>query len=358
MLYPAWRGWFGAQAPVTPVGVIWPIQYLRGVAAMMVVWHHAAAQSRASAAFFQSTLGTAGVDIFFVISGFVMGTSTATRHTGPVEFFTNRLVRIVPLYWALTLMMVVLALTPSHLFTTLDPTLRTTALSLLFVPHFSDTRPNETWPLLVPGWTLNFEMFFYAMFAVSLLARRHAALVLIGCCMGLSAVGLVGGPFTGAVARTYTDPVILEFAAGVLMAQLWLRRVFDVPLLVGAGLLLAGLALIVLGASDPVGSVARQCGAVLVVAACLSRVAQGHEIQSLKHLGDASYSIYLTHVLFLAALGPLWSKLASSAHSWANALSFMVLALMGSAVTGLVFHRLLEVPLTNWVRRQVGKWKA
>lgn len=324
----------------------------------MVVWHHAAAQSKASAAFFENSLGTAGVDIFFVISGFVMGTSTATRHTGPVDFFTNRLVRIVPLYWALTLMMVVLAVTPSHLFTALSPTPHTTVLSLLFVPHFSDTRPSEIWPLLVPGWTLNFEMFFYAMFAVSLLARRYAALVLIGCCIGLSAIGLVGGPFTGAVARTYTDPVILEFAAGVLIAQLWLRRVLDIPLPMSAGLLLAGVALIVLGAADPVGSVARQCGALLLVIACLSRAAQGLEIQSLKRLGDASYSIYLTHVFFLATLGPPWNRFVSPAPSWVNAVTFMALALAGSAITGLVFHRLLEVPLTAWTRRQVGKWRG
>ena len=82
------------------------IQILRAFAALLVVFHHARYQIQDFEVFFHGGIwpfGQAGVDIFFVISGFIMWVTTHDRRTTPLRFMTNRIVRIVPLYWLLTL---------------------------------------------------------------------------------------------------------------------------------------------------------------------------------------------------------------------------------------------------------------
>ena len=99
--------------------LILPIQYLRGIAAIMVVWYHAVEQIPGVSSYFASGFGNSGVDLFFVISGFIMVTTTMGNAPGPLEFMRRRVVRVVPLYWLLTLAMVGLALCMPGLFRTL-----------------------------------------------------------------------------------------------------------------------------------------------------------------------------------------------------------------------------------------------
>src|SRR5215510_5466128 len=144
------------------------IQALRAVAALLVFWGHAInAVTAEVAADFPPLYGPFGVDIFFVISGFVMVYSSERlfgRPDAPIKFFARRFVRIVPLYWAATAILVWFVV----------PYASTKAVlgSLLFTPRI----PSEA-PLLYVGWTLIFEMFFYTVFAVALLAKRRVAVV-------------------------------------------------------------------------------------------------------------------------------------------------------------------------------------
>src|SRR5438309_11551486 len=87
------------------LNVIRPIQYLRGFVAMMVVWHHSVELLGNGRGF-----GASGVDLFFVISGFIMMVST-DRGVSPGTFLQNRIIRVVPLYWCATLLIVALSLT-------------------------------------------------------------------------------------------------------------------------------------------------------------------------------------------------------------------------------------------------------
>lgn len=146
---------------------------------MMVVWHHAAGQIPGMSARVPWVFGTSGVDLFFVISGFIVVVTTAGVDTKPFDFWRRRIVRVVPLYWLLTLLMVTVALIAPGLFKTLKVAPETVLQSLLFIPHFSQSFSGVVWPLLVPGWTLNFEMFFYALFGLALiLPPRYRLLVL------------------------------------------------------------------------------------------------------------------------------------------------------------------------------------
>jgi exopolysaccharide production protein ExoZ len=135
------------------------IQALRAIAALLVFWGHAILTlNPKEAAEFPRLYGPFGVDLFFVISGFVMVYSSERlfgRPGAPIKFFARRLARIVPLYWAATAILVWFVV----------PYASTKAVlgSLFFVPHL----PVEA-PLLFVGWTLIFEMFFYVVFAIAL----------------------------------------------------------------------------------------------------------------------------------------------------------------------------------------------
>src|SRR4029077_17035692 len=97
--------------------VIRPVQYLRGIAAMMVVWHHALGQIALSRLLTElPPFGGYGVDLFFVISGFIMVVTTWDKPIGPLEFMRHRIRRIVPLYWLVTLLMVLAAIAAPFMF--------------------------------------------------------------------------------------------------------------------------------------------------------------------------------------------------------------------------------------------------
>jgi len=150
------------------------VQMLRAIAATMVVFVHMDLQLQR---LHYPTLGTnwmaSGVDIFFVISGFIMWTSVERRpEMTASSFFRNRLIRIVPLYWfATTLVLMVALIAPQVLNTTVLRPWHAIA-SYLFIPARHPTT-GLFWPLLIPGWSLNYEMLFYAIFAIAIALSGH-----------------------------------------------------------------------------------------------------------------------------------------------------------------------------------------
>ena len=126
------------------------IQYLRALAALAVLVFHAA--SKAGVDF---SIGQAGVDLFFLISGFLMVVITGD-HTSAKSFIIDRLIRIVPLYWIATLTLVVLSLIGFAPNLSIQPAY--VIQSLLFIP-VREPGGENIWPVLVPGWSLVFEIF-------------------------------------------------------------------------------------------------------------------------------------------------------------------------------------------------------
>ncbi len=154
--------------------VIVSLQYLRGVAAMMIVFCHAFDQLPWLKAL-APNVGLSGVDLFFVISGFIMVFVTTNAASSAWEFFRMRIIRIVPLYWLFNFATAALILTLPQLFQTSVFTLPHFILSLFFIPHLSPAVPPSISPFILLGWTLNYEMFFYAIFALAMamsVARR------------------------------------------------------------------------------------------------------------------------------------------------------------------------------------------
>ena len=323
------------------------IQYLRALAACMVVVFHIG--------FIFGWAwgpGASGVDVFFVISGFIMWVVTADRETTPGNFFWHRLIRIVPLYWTLTLIFVAGAFIIPSQFTG-RPGLGHIVQSLLFIPHLAPNGNNE--PVILQGWTLNYEMFFYAVFALSLLLPRAARLYALSGAM-LVVAGLLLQPSLPA-ARTYTSPMLLEFLAGVWIGHAWLnQRLPSLP----AALTLIALGVVALMApywyDGSGGYRALFWGApaalIVIGSIAVERLGRMPGLGAVKLIGDASYSIYLSHPLSIIACKYLLSKMGLERWGGPIYLSvalFCVVSLVAVAA-GLICYWGLERPLTRMFR--------
>ena len=319
---------------------------LRGVAAMMVVWHHAAGQIAGMSAWVPWQFGTSGVDLFFVISGFIMVVTTSGGDVSPFDFWRKRIVRVVPLYWLLTLLMVAVAVAMPSLFKTLRVAPTTLLQSLFFVPHFSRSFPGQVWPLLVPGWTLNFEMFFYAVFGASLFLPGRARLpALTALLVALAAIGAMFGPFANAPAQTYTHPMLLEFVAGAWIATLWLRGRLRLPVAASIAMVVLGGALLVMRDQPPLGYVTQIMGAALAVTGALNPCFDECNFKSWQAVGDSSYSLYLTHLFTLGVLRWIWVRLVPAPpDAWSTG-AFMLVSLVACAWAGWLAYRAIEMPL-------------
>ena len=339
-------------APAPRAGDIEAIQYLRAIAALMVVWHHAAGQVPGVSSLVPWVFGTSGVDIFFVISGFIMVVTTTGTDTRPAEFWRRRVVRVVPLYWLLTLLMVAMALAAPGLFKTLKVAPVTLLQSLFFIPHFSQSFPNQVYPLLVPGWTLNFEMFFYAVFGAFLVLPRHRRLMALTTAFFiLVGAGLAMGPFESAAARTYTHPMLLEFLAGACVGAMWSRGQLHLPLAASLLMVACGVVMLVLRDSPPFGVFTQIIGAALIVPGALHPRFSSWRSRVFRAIGDSSYSLYLTHLFTLGVMRMIWTRLVHSSPDALTANTFMVLSLVACSLTAWYAYRWVEMPLLRSLNR-------
>lgn len=362
------------------MATIIPIQVLRGAAALAVAVLHGQHEAETYAGSSGRTFAAvalpweAGVDVFFVISGFVMTYASRALFGRPGarrRFLAHRIARVVPLYWMTTTLYLVLALAVPRLVSGPPPTPGYVAGSYLFVPV---TRPDGlVQPLYSLGWTLNYEMFFYALFALALgLDRRRGTAAILVALAILSAIGL--GLALPQPLAAWTDPLLLEFGAGMVMGFARVEGVeFGRP--ARAALALAGLALFaVQGGGAPDGTLLAGFARALlygVPAACLvaagglgfddaageTRTAHGRTRWGARWaaawIGDASYALYLTHPFAIRGAREALriTGLAPVVPTWA----FLTIALAAALVVALLVHRVLERPLTRVARRMLER---
>jgi exopolysaccharide production protein ExoZ len=328
------------------------IQYLRACAAIMVVYYHIFSNRVAEHWAGGRNIGLSGVDIFFVISGFIMWTSTSHQRSSVLKFLKRRIYRVYPMWWmALTLWILMRFILPDRLHNA-DVTLTSVICSYLLIPHFHHVFIGRVWPILVPGWTLQVEIFFYIVFSLTLLiGDRTARLVaVIAALCGLAVVGSLAMP-GGALLRVYTSPLLLEFAAGILLAAL-LQHLHRTPSYVGLVLAGFGLALLVINyrliAEDGISRVLTLgIPASLIVTGalvCEPMLARGPSRLMLL-LGDASYSLYLTHSVAISAAAVIWERLHLPAGRGVATVAFVPFALASSLIFAVIVYRYVEKPL-------------
>jgi len=347
------------------------IQVLRALAALSVAFLHAqhdaaglAARTGWSFPALDRFPWMAGVDVFFVISGFIM--VYASRPLFGQEgvqgtFLVRRLLRIVPLYWAVTSLYLAVALVaPALLNSEAIPAWQVLA-SYLFIPF---ERPDGTaQPLYSLGWTLNYEMFFYLLFAgVLAWPRGRAVGLLVG---GLTLLVLVGRLFRLPQPLAFwTDPILLEFAFGLGLGLLHAKGVR-----LGRGLrwvlVAVALGLLAMNLIDLRSNLNEMRplawgvpAALLVAAASLTATTRKPSLLTRfgEMTGDASYAIYLVHPFVIRGMGVLLARTGIDAvlGPW----GFIVLVLAATLAASLLVHRFFERPVADFVRARTGAPRA
>jgi exopolysaccharide production protein ExoZ len=291
-----------------------------------------------------------GVDVFFVISGFIMWITTCDKHYSPKQFVQNRLIRIVPLYWVFTSFTVgVMLLFPSSMQSGVFD-LSHVVKSYLFIPALNPGT-GEMMPVIPPGWTLNYEMLFYCVFAMVLtLQIRYRAAAAVLALVGVSMLRF-WFPWEGTIGHFYTSPLILEFGLGVLVGVCFMSDRTDRLLSANVCvLLIAGGA--VLSVLHPIsGIVGWGTPAALIVLGCvmLERRVGIPRLTLTWMLGDCSFSLYLTHGIVLSALGQVWRMTRLAGIPGGMALFVPTAMFVACGVAAAVF-KLVEQPKTRRLR--------
>jgi len=342
-------------------GSLLSIQVARGLAAIAVVAFHARATEGKYFAgvdvlptFFDH--GSAGVDLFFVISGFVMVLTTGRLHGRPRnsgKFLWNRFFRIYPTYWVYCIVLLpVLIFMPAFINSSEGGKVDIVRSFLLL--------PAETLPLLLVAWTLTLEVWFYLVFAVILLLPKKW----LAPALGLWLLALVAVNWNGAVvgnpfAEVPLNSLAIEFVLGGFAALVFRR----VSRPVSAILAVAGVAVLVfLGTETPVDIYAGPglprplslgLGFALLLLAATAFEHRGGigVVGRLKVLGDMSYSVYLCHVLVLAVMGRIWVALSARiGTSVPLVILWWVVTLVAILAVGYLSYRLIERPVMRLSR--------
>lgn len=330
---------------------ILPIQYLRGIAALMVVWHHAKEQLPGLSQMFPNGFGAKGVDLFFVISGFIMLVTSTSTQQGTLQFWWRRIKRVVPLYWLSTLVLVLLWVAVPNLFKTLIVSGETFIKSIFFIPYFSKSFPDKVWPLLVPGWSLNYEMFFYFVMGVLLVLPRNILVAtLSGSLLTLVCIGYLIGPSENALVTVYTSPLLLEFLFGVWIGAAWLKGQIALTLVSSIALISVGILLLIEQNVRWLNPGLSAIGAGFIVLGMLNPKISNYQSTFLRVLGDSSYSLYLTHIFTLGALRFLWNLVVPNQTSTEIGVLFMVCAMIMCVIVGLAVHSHIESKLARLFR--------
>jgi exopolysaccharide production protein ExoZ len=325
------------------------IQILRGIAALLVVTGHAfteAAQVREDLVIPKFDFGI-GVDIFFLISGFVMTLSAsrfATESSPATQFMLRRIIRIVPLYWFYTTgMLLAIALLPGALNNSATD-LPTVISSFLFFPHKNISGSFN--PVLSLGWTLNYEMYFYVIFALALslggLKYWFSALwgsLLLSVFAKYSAVGIFD--FWG-------DNIILEFLVGATVAKFYKNfHINKSKIYFLLGVQTAGIVYFTISPNNSERIFALGLPSLMfffAVVFLMPEIWLKFTTPASKYIGDSSYSLYLSHPFTLGITKIVWSKVSPS-----HELHYLYIALsiLACLYIGRISYLLIESPITK-----------
>ena len=283
------------------------LQILRALAAINVVFFHVLVWGKnwygidAHYLGYMRGWGESGVDVFFVMSGFLLVYSQARNPRGVWEFGVNRILRIAPLYWILTILFAVIDISSPGILTSAPTTPEFLLSSLGFLSRMT----GHAYPLMIVGWTLDFEMFFYLVIALGILIVGHGKTYTVAAAI-----------FLLFVAMNWADALIIEFLFGVLIGLLYVRdsngKLARPLLVLGVALLFASIHI-----SDEQWNSWRLIGAEYGLEASkndLRLIIWGvpsalivYGVVNLKQiktrvllfLGNCSYSIFLVQAIFL-----------------------------------------------------------
>ena len=337
------------------------VQCLRAFAALLVVFYHLQLFEQKLpgplVAPPQALYGMSGVDLFFVISGFIVTTISLRQFGKPgqsLRFLRLRFTRIYPIYWVYFLAILAVFLARPDLVNANHgrPNLLYSFLLL----------PQQATPLLFVSWTLVYELFFYLVFALALQWLRPTQFP-----FGLlfwAVVVIAGNQLVDTdqpVPGLLFSPLILEFQIGcatALLADRIGRRASLVCLAAGAAGFTLGSAILEVFDIPFSGwqrTIVYGPSAALLVAGVVALERGGLAVpQPLVMLGDASYSLYLSHIIVLGVVMHVWLWLHASPTPLSHVTELLV-ALTAAVVWALISFRCIEMPILNAMRGRRGE---
>ncbi len=341
---------------------VW-VQVLRGLAAAIVVCHHyVASQSEmVNVSRWLLNFGGSGVDIFFVISGFIMmiTQSDPAKNYTAKDFLVRRLARVAPLYWVLTGVAFALVLLAGSSINT-HVSAQEFIMSMLFLPYsetpISMSMSAHTAYVIPMAWTLTFEWYFYVVFAISLAfgLKPVARLPFISAWFACAVIaGIIFQP-ASLILQVMTSPLVFEFLLGSIIAVLYMRghRLSGMQaaiLAVGSLAVLANLL-----HADPLMRtlIWGSASFALIAAATLyeGRGQRAAAIRPFAHLGDISYSLYLSHFFSLALFVRLQKHFSFIGEGF-GLLTVLVFVLLTLLVAKLCY-RFIEEPARGFFSRR------
>lgn len=352
----------------------------------MVMFGHTASELQY---YFHINLGlgvipwTAGVDLFFVISGFVIflitgkraPSSTSSPQSGyknAKQFLLARVIRLAPTYYIFTTLIVAtLLITPDSL-NSAQLEIEQIINSYLFIP--SMRHDGQIIPVLSVGWTLNYEMFFYTLFGLALLiTRKNTASLVAGTLIVLVALGILLSP-ASAIGKFWSSPILLEFLAGMLIAKIYLSSSKwrqKLPLwpailvfILGVGMLLTIPVWLwsIIPSSLPIHRIfyfgIPACLIVISLTILISDQTDKRFPDLLVSLGSSSYMLYLSHRFVLRLFSFLWLGLMSLGapvsviSSGSTAFVALFVTASGCVLLAHMGHMYAEKPLLTRLRRK------
>jgi exopolysaccharide production protein ExoZ len=339
--------------------MLYNLHLLRVIAALGVVYFHTTSVAGLK---LDWDVGSRGVDVFFVISGFIIAYIGTSK---PEQFFLRRVIRVVPFYWAATAFVFAMAAVAPALFHTTTPDLRQLLASLVFLPR--EAANGEMVPTLVLGWSLNYEMFFYVWFAISLrISQRWSPVLCSGWLIAIM-LAIHAATTPNPLMAFYARPIVLEFCYGIaaFYAFQWcsarreqLARIAGLKAMLV--ILAAGNLLAVVVFEEyyrdtlPRHIIAGIPSFFLVLSVLLLERLYGLATKNrlIYLLGESSYIIYLVHPYIIFSV---LRVAARGATAWSPpALAVLIVGLLAvTSALAIAIHVWFEKPVMAWLRARL-----
>jgi len=334
--------------------MIYSVQYLRGIAALMVVLHHIEIKAKQYdlSALNGFHIGYFGVDLFFIISGFIMCHTTWKKNITFTKFMSARVKRILPLYWAVTSLALIVFLIMPEVVNSGGGVTSVWASYLL--------APTGDRFLVDNGWTLSYEFLFYLIFGASLLLKTQHRGLIIGSIIALLVLaGIITTPQTPFLAFS-TNVLLLEFVMGIF--AFYILSKFNISYVLALTLIVTGIASLIL--QNMCGMVQtplhRSIYAGLPMLAIFIgtvkfektfRSSNNFTFKIAEMLGNTSYSLYLIHPFVLSPAAKVLQKIGLI--QWP--FLFTTVLLSGAIFAGFVCYKYIELPLTSLIKKNENK---
>ncbi len=327
------------------------IQIMRGIASILVVLLHISIKGAqyGNGALKGFSIGGSGVDLFFLISGYIMCVSTVSRQLTFYQFILLRIRRIMPLYWLVTTVGLVIYLYNPKLVNTSGGETSIWASYVLF--------PNGKKFLNSNGWTLSYEFFFYFIFSFFIYKGTYKAmqassiilsvLVVIGLCVN----------YDGILFNFSTNILYIEFVFGMGCFYFFNKKIFRPDPKYGIAFCLLGSFLLVVEALYKVPDQEKWRGfywGIPMLSMFIGLLSLEHLIQRsrsavrnlLLEIGNSSYSLYLVHPFVLSGTAMGLKHFGMASNPWL----FAIILLTLSVVIGHLVYLYVERPLTSFVK--------